>query len=274
LVLEATPAFTLGLFNVTLPPELRYSPEAGSGLLIGTNESKVVLMTNRVCLVGRNEISREGLANLMRSEHFDVFCSTKSIEDIPYSFASSLFLAVVDEPDMEYQHAVVEKLKTDFSNAKVVILADRFDFDAVVSCFRAGAEGYIVNAMKSQPLMAALRLVSLGEKVMPSDLIEALEHRQLSSASPLLSENETVNASLSPRERDVLCGLMAGCPNKSIARQLNVCEATVKVHVKAILRKLKVCNRTQAAMWGSHNGLGECDISQAPPRKSKLSLAH
>jgi two-component system nitrate/nitrite response regulator NarL len=109
--------------------------------------------------------------------------------------------------------------------------------------------------MKSQPLMTALRLVSLGEKVMPSDLVEALEHQQLSGPSPLLPENEVVNASLSPRERDVLCGLMAGYPNKTIARQLDVCEATVKVHVKAILRKLKVRNRTQAAIWASHNGL-------------------
>jgi two-component system nitrate/nitrite response regulator NarL len=220
-------------------------------------------MTNRVCLVSRNEISREGLAHFLRSEQFDVFCSVATIEDIPDSSTAPPFLAVIDEPKAARQQAVVESLKTLFANAKVVILANRFDLDAMVSCFRTGAEGYIVNAMKSQPLMTALRLVSLGEKVMPSDLVEALEHRQFSGPSPVLLQNEIVNANLSPRERDVLCGLMAGYPNKSIARQLDVCEATVKVHVKAILRKLKVRNRTQAAIWASHNGIAESPTVQA-----------
>jgi two-component system nitrate/nitrite response regulator NarL len=202
-----------------------------------------------------------------------VLCATATAEDIPDSSTASPFLAVVDEPRVARQQAVVERLKAHFSNAKIVILADRFDFDAVVSCFRAGAEGYIVNAMKSQPLMTALRLVSLGEKVMPSDLVEELEHRQFSTSSPVLPQNEIVNANLSPRERDVLCGLMAGYPNKSIARQLDVCEATVKVHVKAILRKLKVSNRTQAAIWASHNGIADSQDGQAP-RASKLSSVH
>jgi two-component system nitrate/nitrite response regulator NarL len=230
-------------------------------------------MTNRVCLVGRNEISREGLAHLLRSEAFEVLCSAATTEDIPESSTAPPFLAVVEEPRVARQQALVEGLKTHFANAKVVILADRFDFDAVVSCFRAGAEGYIVNAMKSQPLLTALRLVSLGEKVMPSDLVEALERRQVSGPAPILPEHETVNANLSPRERDVLCGLMAGYPNKAIARQLDVCEATVKVHVKAILRKLKVRNRTQAAIWASHNNIAESPVAQAF-HASKLSSVH
>ncbi len=54
---------------------------------------------------------------------------------------------------------------------------------------------------------------------------------------------------LSNREAEILHCLMQGAPNKIIARQLDVAEATVKVHVKAILRKIQVANRTQAAMW-------------------------
>ena len=54
---------------------------------------------------------------------------------------------------------------------------------------------------------------------------------------------------LSNREAEILQCLMQGAPNKIIARQLDVAEATVKVHVKAILRKIQVANRTQAAMW-------------------------
>ena len=54
---------------------------------------------------------------------------------------------------------------------------------------------------------------------------------------------------LSNREAEILHCLMQGAPNKIIARQLDVAEATVKVHVKAILRRISVANRTQAAMW-------------------------
>jgi two-component system nitrate/nitrite response regulator NarL len=54
---------------------------------------------------------------------------------------------------------------------------------------------------------------------------------------------------LSSREAEILHCLMQGAPNKIIARKLEVAEATVKVHIKAILRKIRVTNRTQAAMW-------------------------
>jgi DNA-binding NarL/FixJ family response regulator len=58
---------------------------------------------------------------------------------------------------------------------------------------------------------------------------------------------------LSPREKAILYGLMDGCSNKVIARKLNVAEATIKVHVKAVLRKLRMNNRTQAAIWAYGN---------------------
>jgi two-component system nitrate/nitrite response regulator NarL len=56
-------------------------------------------------------------------------------------------------------------------------------------------------------------------------------------------------SNLSAREAEILSSLMDGAPNKVIARQLDVAEATVKVHVKSILRKIGASNRTQAAMW-------------------------
>ena len=65
--------------------------------------------------------------------------------------------------------------------------------------------------------------------------------------------------SITTREAEILRCLVDGAPNKMIARKLDVAEATVKVHVKAILRKIGVANRTQAAMWASqHLGHEEC----------------
>lgn len=212
-------------------------------------------MCSRVCIVSSSDISREGLAHFLRSEGFDVFASCGSVGDIADS--ASPFLAVIDEPDAALQSEAVEDLKSRSPQAMPVILAERFDMETMVECFHAGAQGYIVKSIRSQPLMTALRLASLGEKVMPSDLVEALDLRPMAAPASLGGASELSSANLSPREQDVLCCLMAGYPNKSIARQLEVCEATVKVHVKAILRKLKVRNRTQAAIWASSNGITE-----------------
>ena len=60
---------------------------------------------------------------------------------------------------------------------------------------------------------------------------------------------------LSRREAEILKLIGAGAPNKAIARDLGVAEATIKVHIKSLLRKMHVNNRTQAAIWAKHNGL-------------------
>lgn len=212
-------------------------------------------MCNRVSIFSSSDISREGLAHFLRSEGFDVFASIRSIDDM--ADTAEPFLAVIDEPTPILQADAVEELKARAPGSLPVILAERFDMESMIACFQAGAQGYIVKSIRSEPLMTALRLASLGEKVMPSDLVDMLDMRPAAAPVPVAAGSDLGSANLSPRERDVLCCLMAGYPNKTIARQLDVCEATVKVHVKAILRKLKVRNRTQAAIWASSNGISD-----------------
>ena len=70
-----------------------------------------------------------------------------------------------------------------------------------------------------------------------------------------LRTEDAIAPLLSPREKSILRCLIEGDSNKCIARKIDIAEATVKVHVKAILRKIRVQNRTQAAIWGMNNGL-------------------
>ncbi|MDE2570874.1 MAG: response regulator transcription factor [Sphingomonadales bacterium] len=216
-------------------------------------------MYDSVCVISADEIARQGLVHFLSSENFEVVCAVARLADVPASLHEETFLALIDVPDVDDQFDAVAELLHVAPDAFVVVLAEQFDLDATVGCFQAGARAYIVNSKRSQPLMAALKLVALGEKVMPSNLIDAFEYLPKWNATVVDTEAEypPFNANLSPRERDVLCCLMAGYPNKTIARQLDVCEATVKVHVKAILRKLKVSNRTQAAIWASSNGMDQ-----------------
>jgi two-component system, NarL family, nitrate/nitrite response regulator NarL len=207
------------------------------------------------CLISPNEISRDGLSYILQSKQFNIIGSFSSVSEV--SVLMPDVLAVVDFPSTEDQLEAIEQLKALCPTVRAVVLSERFEIKSMIDCFAAGAYGYIVKSMKSMPLITALRLAALGEKVLPSDLVEVLGRQTIEMPLSAEIENDIEDAKLSLREFDVLCCLMAGYSNKVIARQLEVCEATIKVHVKAILRKLKVRNRTQAAIWANSRGISE-----------------
>ncbi|MPR09728.1 response regulator transcription factor [Microvirga tunisiensis] len=106
----------------------------------------------------------------------------------------------------------------------------------------------------------SLELVMRGESILPMSLVrsmlsemtlDAKPDQDSPIAEPLLSDAGMHK--LSPREVEILGRLMRGEPNKVIAKRLDVTEATIKVHVKAILRKIGAANRTQAALWATEH---------------------
>jgi two-component system nitrate/nitrite response regulator NarL len=111
----------------------------------------------------------------------------------------------------------------------------------------------------------SVKLVMMGETIFPAAFLSFVlgpDGGHLSEAVPCDEKNQTILAAtedtlapqLSTREKSILRCLTEGHSNKCIARKINITEATVKVHVKAILRKIQVENRTQAAIWGMNNG--------------------
>ncbi len=151
---------------------------------------------------------------------------------------------------------------------KLVLLADQFDFDTMIDAFREGVDGYIINDIQCQSLMESLKLVASGEKVLPSQLVRHLPLRS-AMANVKVNDGSDLLNNLSEREVETLRCLIMGYPNKVIAYRLDISEATVKVHVKAILRKLGVQNRTQAAICAVNNGLdgdAACATLAAHPR--------
>ena len=217
-------------------------------------------MFQDVCLISPCDISREGLSNILRSEGFSIVGSYQHVTEVNVSEMGAKVVVLADCPTVEEQSDTVERIKAVLDTAIVVVLAERFDLKAMVDCFHSGAQGYIIKSMKSQPLIAALKLAAVGERVLPPNLVDVFDRKAKSIRSPIELESDVEDANLSPREHDVLCCLMAGYSNKVIARELSVCEATVKVHVKAILRKLKVNNRTQAAIWASTRGYSDTQV--------------
>jgi DNA-binding NarL/FixJ family response regulator len=113
--------------------------------------------------------------------------------------------------------------------------------DRVLAC---GAAGYLPKTLPARSLVNAIRFMGAGETYLPLDL-----HR------PSQGHTGAAPAGLSPRERQVLAGLCAGQANKEIARDLDLREPTIKLHVKLICRKLGAKNRTQAAMIARERAL-------------------
>ena len=143
--------------------------------------------------------------------------------------------------------------------ARTVVLVDAADRGLVINAERHGIDGALSRDVSSRVLRLAAELVLHGQRLFPRQCVNveiAGEFANLGSVwqynerffVPSLQNGLDQDLSVSVREREVLQLLIRGHSNKVIARELEISEATVKVHVKGLLRKLRVANRTQAAM--------------------------
>jgi two-component system nitrate/nitrite response regulator NarL len=152
---------------------------------------------------------------------------------------------------------MVSQIKKHYPAARIVALADHFDLSVVQQGLKAGVDGFCFTGSDQEVLIRTLELVMLGESVLPLRLIRGMldsmfmsaEHKTASEVPDERKVSGPGARGLSVREAEILGCLAHGAPNKVIARQLDVAESTVKVHVKAVLRKIGATNRTQAAMW-------------------------
>jgi len=148
-------------------------------------------------------------------------------------------------------------LKARFPRARLVVLSDQYTVEQVHLAFALSARGYLIKTINSSTLIKSLELVMLGESIIPSALLTRVvgEHDVGIEADEDDEDEEVVEAvapasrALSAREVQILQCLVRGQSNKMIARNLDIVEATVKAHIKAILRKIRVQNRVQAAIW-------------------------
>jgi two-component system nitrate/nitrite response regulator NarL len=111
--------------------------------------------------------------------------------------------------------------------------------------------------------------VSVGnERHEPGDYAEA-SSRETNAEDEFFGGDRVLVPKLSAREKCILRCLLNGDANKVIARKVDIAEATVKVHVKAILRKIRVRNRTQAAIWAMNCGLFAAETNDSAPRPNR-----
>jgi DNA-binding NarL/FixJ family response regulator len=139
--------------------------------------------------------------------------------------------------------AALRGLRESGNPARVLVITSFTEPAAVLPAVRAGAAGYVYKDIDPPALAAAIRAVHAGHVLLHPDVAR------------LLTAGEAPSAHLTPRERDVLAGIARGRANREIARDLGLAEKTVKTHVSAILTKLGVQDRTQAALYAVRTGL-------------------
>jgi two-component system, NarL family, nitrate/nitrite response regulator NarL len=235
-----------------------------------------MLKTVQISLLGKNEIAREGLRKILSGENFQINISAADpaviMSRLPARNASGdAHVVVIDHSDGPGALDACKLLAAAKTEAKLVWLADRYAFDDVASAFQAGVDAVIVKEISCDPLIESIRLVAMGEKVFPSQLADDLANCMPIAETGDWRSNAT-EVGLSSREVEILETIMAGMANKVIARKFDICEATVKVHVKAILRKLGVENRTQAATWAVKHSVAAPAISTGPGAPSPVEM--
>lgn len=232
-----------------------------------------------VTIVGKSSLFREGIAKLLGPANFRMVASVSSADDLPEKIQadSPLFLIVHTGDDFDFVIGQIDLLRDNYPDGRIAIVADRYRPDELVSAFRVGANGCFLDVMTCDVFIRSLELVMMGETVLPPAFLSYVvgpQEARLSDDTPREDGNETILVTeiddrapqLSPREKSILRCLIEGNSNKAIARKMDIAEATVKVHVKAILRKIRVHNRTQAAIWAINNGsLSGTPSAIAPP---------
>lgn len=214
-------------------------------------------MTCKTCLIERNIFTREGIKSLLAKEaDFDLTSEISCIEKLEATHQEQSFNLIIIGLDQFHQGAKnsISKMKSIMPEAAIIVLSDSADKKSMREIYMSGADGFIKNDISAEAFMGYLNLVMAGERVFPTLDSAFLEER--SGFTPAFCTKAVSNRHhLSEREIEIIVCLTNGESNKLIAKKLKITESTVKVHLKTILRKLGLDNRTQAAIWGVSQGL-------------------
>ncbi len=135
--------------------------------------------------------------------------------------------------------------------ARILILTVSDSADDLVGAIRAGADGYLLKDMEPEELLERIVDAQKG-RIVISESLNGLLARSLRDEAQTAERNVVP---LTDREKDILGCLASGLSNKLIARDLNIAEGTVKVHIKNLLKKLKFRSRLEAAVWAIDQNL-------------------
>lgn len=202
----------------------------------------------RLLLVVDHALFRVGLQELLERRGVEV---TAAVAD----WQEGIELAVSDRPDAMLldlqlpgmsEVEVLRELRKRRPNLPVAMLTLNLAENNLIRALRAGATGYLLRTIEPDELITSMQNMVAGHLVVAQEFTQVLARAMGGELD--ISKDRVALAGLTKREMEILCHLAGGMSNKMIARELGITDGTVKLHVKAVLRKLGVNSRVDAAV--------------------------
>lgn len=211
----------------------------------------------QVAIVDDHGIVREGLRGLLSRPGIQVVgeadSGLKAVE-LAKELQPDVILLDIRMRDGDGLQALPQ-IKAVSPRTSVIMLTTYANPGYLARAISSGASGYLSKEVNPEQIVRAVRAVAAGDELIDRDLLQAALAQAVDHSPPEPEPTEMPVDDLSEREVEVLRLLAAGMNNAAIAETLNVSVATVKTHVRHILEKLHVSDRTQAALWAVRHGL-------------------
>jgi DNA-binding NarL/FixJ family response regulator len=199
----------------------------------------------RVLCVDDHPVVRDGIAAIINLQPDMILAGAAATggEALEQFFELRPDVALVDLrlPDMS-GFDLIKKIKDKYPNARIVVLSSHEGDVDIQRALEAGAQGYVVKGIVREELLETIRSVHAGKRRLPAAVAQKLTEHM-------------ADAPISPRELEVLSLMAGGKRNKEIASDLSIAEDTVKMHVRNILSKLQVNDRTEAVTIALRRGI-------------------
>ena len=218
-----------------------------------------------VFLIEPNHFLREGLRAVVHNDTGRLVGAVASARSISRAATPDVLLFGPGTIDViEAELGVSRERLAVGRDVPAVMLMDTANSAAVRRVSALGLDAILSPDISADVLLRSLDLVVLGQQIFPASAAQprlaCLRFGSANAAASLVYEHGSTglrdplsNVVLSEREVQTLRGLVDGAPNKAIAQQLTISESTVKAHVKSLLRKIRVTNRTQVVLWALSN---------------------
>jgi two-component system, NarL family, response regulator LiaR len=207
----------------------------------------------RILITDDHEIVREGLRTFLKSQPGieiigEANDGAKAVQ-LAKSLNPDVILMDLVMPVMDGITATRLIIK-DNPSARILVLTSFAEDEKVFPAVKAGALGYLLKDSTPVELIDAIKQVAVGESALHPSIARKVLRELNRSTSPLPNADQ-----LTPREIDVLRLVAEGLSNQDIATQLSLSEWTVRTHLRSIMAKLNLVNRTQAALYALREGL-------------------
>jgi len=208
--------------------------------------------TQTVVIVDDHPLFRRGLKQLLSTlPRFTLLGEASCGEDgikLVKTSQPDLLLLDLNMKDMSGLE-VLKAIKASDLDTRIVMITVSDQADDLIAALRGGADGYLLKDMEPEHMLESLQAAAAGRIIVS----EALTHLLAASLRQQKRPENTEEAGLTEQELRILERIANGKSNKLIAKELDIAEGTVKVHVKHILRKLNLRSRVEAAVWSVEN---------------------